>query len=317
MRRVLVLLLAVGACAQREAPTRDVVRVGYQRYISYAPIFIAESEGYFARHGIQLELVLMPDGNTGTPLVVSGEIDALAGPGSPGILNAIARGANVRFVADKGSVPDSGCSQMALVGRPGIDINDVHRVSPGRATASLEYFTEKALAQSGVALASLEVHHIPTTVHREALARGGIDAVATTEPNVTRLVAAGNQVIRDAQAVVPGLPYGFLLFGERLMSRERDVGARFVAAYMEGIQAYAAGKTEQNLAIVSAATADEPAVLARACWPPFRTESIDTTAFGAFQDWAVGRKLLDRRLGFTEYWDGSFLDSARAKLKSR
>ena len=213
-------------------------------------------------------------------------------------------------------MPDSGCSQMALVGRPGIDIDDARRVSPGRATAALEYFTEKALAQSGIALASLEVHHIPTTVHSEALGRGGIDAVATTEPNVSRLVAAGNRVIRDAQAVVPGLPYGFLVFGERLTRHERDVGVRFLAAYVEGIEAYAAGKTEHNLAIVSAATGDEPAALARACWPPFRTESIDTTAFAAFQDWAVGRKLLDRRLGFAEYWDGSFLDSARAKSKS-
>ena len=84
MRRTLALLLALGGCRRQEAPPRDVVRVGYQRYISYAPIFIAESEGYFAKHGIQLELVLMPDGNTGTPLVVSGGIDALAGPGSPG-----------------------------------------------------------------------------------------------------------------------------------------------------------------------------------------------------------------------------------------
>jgi ABC-type nitrate/sulfonate/bicarbonate transport system substrate-binding protein len=259
----------------------------------------------------------MPDGNTGTPLVVSGEIDALAGPGSPGLLNAMARGANVRFVADKGSVPDSGCSQMALVGRPGIAINDARRVSPGRATAALEYFTEKALAQSGISLARLEVHHIPTTVHSEALGRGSIDLVATTEPNVARLVAGGNQVIRDAQAVVPGLPYGFLVFGERLMSRDRDVGVRFLSAYLEGIQAYAAGKTAHNLAIVSAATGDESAMLARACWPPFRTESIDTTAFAAFQDWAVGRKLLDRRLGFAEYWDGALLDSARVMVKAR
>lgn len=316
MRRFL-LLLALGACSRPEPATHDVVRLGYQRYISYAPIFIADAEGYFARHGITVEMVLMPDGNTGTPLVVSGEIDALAGPASPGILNAIARGAKVRLVADKGSVPDSGCSQMALVGRPGIDINGARRVSPGRATAALEFFTEKALAQSGISLNDLEVHHIPTTVHMEALSRSGIDAVATTEPNVSRLVTAGNQVLRDAQAVVPGLPYGFIVFGERLTSRERTVGERFMAAYVEGIEAYAAGKTDRNLSVVSAATGDEPDVLARACWPPFRTEAIDTAAFGVFQDWAVTRKLLDRRLGVNEYWDGSFLDSARAKVNAR
>ena len=316
MRRSLLVFLVLFGCARDAAPGNDVVRVGYQRYISYAPIFIADAEGYFRRHGIDLELVLMPDGNTGTPLVVSGDIDVLAGPGSPGILNAIARDANVRLVADKGSVPDSGCSQMALIGRPGVDLKGARRVSPGRATAALEYFAEKALAESGIRLEELEVHHVPTTVHIEALSRGGIDAVATTEPNVTRLVTAGNHVIRDAREVVPGLAYGFLVFGERLTSRERDLGVRFLAAYLEGINAYAAGKTERNLAIVSAATGDPVDVLTRACWPPFRTDGIDTTVFGAFQDWAVGRKLLDRRIGFAEYWDGGFLGAARG-LNSR
>jgi NitT/TauT family transport system substrate-binding protein len=318
MKRLGVMLFVLGACAGRES-SRDVVRVGYQRYVSYAPIFIADAEGFFANHGIDLELVLMPDGNTGTPLVVSGNIDILAGPGSPGILNAIARGANVRLVGDKGSVPESGCSQMALIGRPGIGLDSgetPRRISPSRAVAALDYFTETALARAGLKIGDLEVHHLPTSVHIEALHRGSIDLVATTEPAVTRLVTAGNRIIRDASAVVPGLTYGFLIFGERLTSRERALGDRFMAAYLEGIRAYATGKTERNLAIVSAVTGDGSDVLARACWPPFRTDNIDTVAFGAFQDWAVGRKLLDRRMGYDEYWDGAFLEAA-ARLVSR
>ena len=318
MKRLGVLLVVLGACAGRESP-RDVVRVGYQRYVSYAPIFIADAEGFFANHGIDLELVLMPDGNTGTPLVVSGNIDVLAGPGSPGILNAIARGANVRLVADKGSVPDSGCSQMSLIGRPGIGLDSgevPRRISPSRAVAALDYFTETTLARAGLKIGDLEVHHLPTSVHLDALHRGSIDLVATTEPAVTRLVTAGNRIVRDASSVVPGLTYGFLIFGERLTRNERALGDRFIAAYLEGIRAYSTGKTERNLAIVSTATGDESDVLHRACWPPFRTDDIDTVAFGAFQDWAVARKLLDRRMGYDEYWDGAFLQAA-AKLVSR
>lgn len=319
MKRLCLLLLVLGACTGRKSPS-DVVRVGYQRYVSYAPLFIADAEGFFSDHGIDLELVLMPDGNSGTPLVVSGNIDILAGPGSPGILNAIARGANVRLVADKGSVPDSGCSQMALVGRPGIGLDSgeaPRRISPSRAVAALDYFAEMTLARAGLKIGDLEVHHLPTSVHLEALHRGAIDLVATTEPAVTRLVTAGNRIVRDASAVVPGLTYGFLIFGERLTIKERALGDRFMAAYLEGIRAYSVGKTSRNLAIVSAATGDEIDVLTRACWPPFRTDNIDTVAFGAFQDWAVARKLLDQRMGYHEYWDGAFLDAAARLVNPR
>ena len=322
MRRATVALLVMWACAGEGDRSRDVVRLGYQRYVSYAPIFLADAEGSFARHGIDLQLVLMPDGNTGTPLLVSGELDALAGTSTPGILNVIARGAHIRLVADRGSVPDSGCSQMALVARPGIALGpraagNARRVSPSRAVAALDYFTETALAAAGVRIDDLEVHHLPASVHLEALNRGSIDLVATTEPAVTRLVTAGNHIVADASAVVPGLPYGFVVFGERLARNDRALGERFVMAYLEGVRAYDRGKTPGNLAVVSAATGEEVDVLSRACWPPARSGEIDTVAFGAFQDWAVGRRLLDRRLGFAEYWDGSFLSAARSGVAPR
>jgi hypothetical protein len=128
------------------------------------------------------------------------------------------------------------------------------------------------------------------------------------------LVSAGNLLLSDASAVVPGLTYGFLVYGDRLTRRDRELGERFLAAYIEGVNTYGQGKTERNLAIVAAATGDDPALLAKACWPPFRTEGIDSTAFGRFQDWAVGQKLLDRRIGHAEYWDDALVPAARKRV---
>ena len=324
---VLMLMCACsGEPASREAANRavrDAVRVGYQRYITYAPLFIAQAEGFFAAEGITLELIVMPDGSAGTPLVLAGRIDVMAGPGTPGLLNAIAHGARVKIVADKGSIPMSGCSQLALIGRAGIDLGArsgpgrIRRISPSRATHVFDYFVERALAEAGLDTSALEVLHLPTSMLGSALGDGRVDAVATTEPAVARLVAAGNHVLRDASAVVPGLPYGFLVFGERLLERDRAVGERFLVAYLEGIRQYANGQTPRNLEIVAEATGDDPAVLQSACWAPFRETDIDTNAYDAFQQWAVRRGLIERVLDAREYWDGSFVANAASTLGRR
>jgi NitT/TauT family transport system substrate-binding protein len=322
----LAFLLILQACTS-EAPARRVeqeatrLRVGYQRYLTYAPIFIAQAEGFFAEHGVDVEMVPLQDGNAGTAVIVSGDLDVLAGPGSPGLLNAIAGGSPARLVADKGSIPDSGCSPLALIGRPGIDLaarsgaGRVRRISPSRATQAFEYFVERALGAAGADTTGVEIMHLPPAILGDALARGRVDVVSTTEPNVTRLVEAGNRVLVDASSVVPGLPYGFIVFGERLTRRERDVGERFMLAYLEGMRQYEEGKTPRNLEIVAAATGDDPALLARACWAPFRLAEIDSMAFADLQRWAVGRRLMDRTLGMREYWDDEFLRRAILELR--
>lgn len=316
------LLLAACSVEQssKGAGTADHVRlrVGYQRYVTYAPLFIAEAEGFFTEHGIDVEMIVMPDGNAGTAALVTGRLDVLGGPGTPGLLNAIARGASVRLVADKGSIPREGCSQLAMIGRPGIDLaaragpGVVRRISPSRATHAFEYFVDRALAEAGVRAATLETLHLPTSILADALGKSSVDVVATTEPGVTRLVDAGNRVLRDARDVVPGLPYAFIAFGERLVTRERDTGERFIRAYMKGVRQYAQGKTQRNLDILARATGEDADLLRRACWPPFSVTDIDSAAFGDFQDWAVTRGLLDRHLAVTEFWDGGFLERAGA-----
>jgi NitT/TauT family transport system substrate-binding protein len=319
--------ILLAACSAERAPrdvafARDTVRVGYQRYLSYAPLFIAEAENFFAEQGIALEMVVMPDGGAGTPLIVAGRIDVLAGTGTPGLLNAIAAGANVRLVADKGSIPTEGCSQLALVGRPGIDLAArsgpamLRRVSPSRAVPAFDFFVDRTLADAHVDTSSIEVLHLSTTIHGETLASAQIDAVATTEPAVARLVDAGNRVLRDAREVVPGLPYGFIVYGDRIRAND-DLAVRFMVAYLRGVRRYADGRTPRNLEIITAATGDEAALLARTCWASFRETGIDTAAFLEFQRWSVRRGLLDRVLSTSEYWDGSFASQAVARLDAR
>lgn len=86
-------------------------------YLSYAPFSIAEEEGYFSEQGLQIEFIKMIDASKTIPFLIKGNLDVMADMILPSQLNAIARGAGIKIVADKGYLASTGCTYMALMAR--------------------------------------------------------------------------------------------------------------------------------------------------------------------------------------------------------
>jgi NitT/TauT family transport system substrate-binding protein len=85
------------------------LKVGVLNYVSYSPFFIALEEGYFTEQGLEVELI-----NPGTanldiiPPLLQRQMDAGTSLLSAAVLNSIAQGGQIRYVADKG-LCESGC----------------------------------------------------------------------------------------------------------------------------------------------------------------------------------------------------------------
>src|SRR3972149_6532640 len=108
-RTVLALALAVGLAvtgglSSSAAPAPVPVRVAFTPLQAWGPLFIADAEGYFAREGIKVEWVTFAGGADTIAVLVQGQLDVGAGSASAGFFNALAQGAQVRIVADKGHV---------------------------------------------------------------------------------------------------------------------------------------------------------------------------------------------------------------------
>ncbi len=306
------------------APRR--VRVGVLPWLSNAPVQIAIAEGYFADVGLEVEPVRLLGGNAGTPLLATGELDVMAGPASPGVLNVIARGMNLRIVADKAYIASrdsSDCPNSAVVlqrdraraaaerGGPPV-LRRVRRTE----TAGLEYFIDLAFDAAGIDTTNIEFFRINTTAATiDAMNTGAVDATSTAEPVTTRLFDDGHTILWDARDYTPGLPYGFILYGPALLERDRDAGVRFMTAYLRGVRQYAQGKTERNIELLSRWLGESPDLLRRACWPPVRQDGrLDTAPLAGFQAWALARGLLDRALDAHEYWEPYFVEQALRRL---
>jgi len=332
IRRTMYVLLAanlallVYACASptvvpsQQEPVH--LKVTSQPFLSFAPYYIAQAEGYFAEEGLEVEFVEMA-GEEATPLLTKGELDVIAGFGVY-YLNAIARGAEIKVVADKGHIGTTGCSSGALVVRRELfetgDLDSVAelegRTMPLRSASMEEYYLEKLLDTAGLALDDLQLTYMPQPAELEAMAQGTIDLSMASEPWATRHVQTGNAVLWiPYNDLAPGEQHVTVVYGPSLLETNPDAGRRFMVAYLRGVRQYNQGKTERNLEIMAEFSGLDEEFLKAACWYDFYDDGhVNVQSLLDFQEWAVEKGYLDSVVPPDQFYDPSFIDYASQVL---
>ncbi len=323
---LLLLLQSPGTAAPPRSPAGPLVRLKVLslRFLSFAPFAIARDEGYFRAQGLEIELVPLVSSAEATPSLIRGDLDVVSGVLKVADFNAISRGASLRIVADKDHFAPDGCAAAAFVARPGFfdakDADAPSRLRGARAATTplhfMEYALETLLGRKGLSLADLKLARLPGNMVDEAFAAGSLDLGQISEPDLTRVLRSGKAVrwigVRD---VLPGAQHAVVAYGPRLLGRDRDVGRRFMVAYLRGVRQYNLGKTDRNLDILAAETRVDRELLRAACWPSIRGDGlVDVASVLEFQRWAVRRKALDAVVPPERFWDASFVNEANRVL---
>ena len=318
--------LACGPAGDERGRADRTVRltVGYRPFLSYSPLFIAQEEGYFAEQGLEVEFVKVLRTSHGMPALSDGKLDVLAGSLNAGLLNAVARGARLRMVADKTHIGTRGPPYLALLARREL-VEDGALSQPERLRGltlvmnrdnASAFFVEKALARFGLSPDDMKILAIPSAARLEALEKGAVDIVSVTEPWLTRILSSGRSALCTADyEVIPGFQFGYIAFGPTLLDKQPEVGRRFMTAYLRGIRQHNRGRTRRNIEILVKYTRLEPPLLAKAGWPCFRDDGrINVESVLAFQEWGVKKGLVERRLAAADLWDPSFAEQATRLL---
>jgi len=314
-------LLSLPAC--RRAPSGLAeVRVASVPYLSFAPLFIAEDEGDFAREGISIRWTKLETNAEATASLAGGRLDVTGGVPTIGDLRAIQRGSRVRIVADKGFEEPGGCGFTSLLIRPGFpprgglptpeDLRGARvRTSVGTV---VDFLFDRFLAREGVEPGSVRRVTLPASIVGRAFANGAIDMALLAEPERTRLLRSGEaRLWMPATDFYPGFQLAYIFFGPRMLGADRALGVRFLRAYLRGIGRYRAGKTLRNVEILARRTGLSAEIIRACCWIPVRPDGeIDPSTLHAFQEWAVAGGLLPRALPLSEVWDPAPLREARS-----
>lgn len=308
--------------ATTTAPLDPVtVKVVTLPFITFAPYYIGIEEGYFEKYGIEAELVDFTVQEEILPALSSGQVDVSSGLVSAGMFNAIARGAEIRITADKGYVDPEGCINWTVIGRSDL-VESGALETPDQAAGMtvnivpatwLEYYFAEWLEVGGLTLDDVDKVNISSPAVPEALDQAQIDAAVNSEPWVTRLAASGHVPVPPLpQEILPDESGAVMLYGPTLLGENREVGARFMAGYLEAVAQYAEGATPRNLEIVANFTQLPEDLLNTMCWPAVNpTGEVAVDGVLAFEEFSVERGYLDEVVPADQFYDASFLADAR------
>ena len=241
--------LVVSAQAPKNGAVAELmpVQIGVVNASSDAGFFIADKRGYFREEG--LSVVFTPF-NSAAKMVAplgAGQLDVGGGSPSAGLYNAVARGINIKIVADKASTPPGYGFQPLLVRKDLIDsgrfksLKDLKGMkiagsAPGSASTST---LNEILKKAGLKTADVERIFMGFPQHVMALQNKAVDAALTTEPSATKAVQSGAavKVIGDDEAY-PNHQLAVVLYAGSFIRDKPEVARRFMRAYLRGVRDY-------------------------------------------------------------------------------
>jgi NitT/TauT family transport system substrate-binding protein len=304
--------------------------VGVARIITEAGLFVAFDHGYFRQEGLALELVPAPSGVEAIQLLAGGQLHVANAGVTATFFNALHRGVPIKLVAP-GDTYYPGASTVFLMVRSDLvdrgeiaDYGDLadHRIAVSARGAFSHYLLGLALRRAGLTMSAVDLVELTQTDSAAALASGAISAAIQVEPIATLSADQGiSAKWRSAGDVRPGLIGGAFYYASDLLGERRNVGERWMVAYLKGVREYNAmlrrpGGREEIATILSRYTpVTDPSRYARMALPAFSANGeIDLAGIEDQFRWYVEQAIVPGSLDLGAAVDTSFAEHAVQEL---
>lgn len=259
------LLVSSAAIAQTK------IVVGYTAVPDFAAAFIAKERGFFDKHRLDVTLQQLPLTSNVPPALVSDSIQ-IGGTTPPVFLQAVDSGLDLVAVAT-GATYDNTKNYVGIVGKAGANIKTAQDLVgkkfgvPGLG-GTLHVLVRRWLADKGVDSKRVTFIEVPLPQIPSVLQGGSIDAAATAEPFITRIVQA------KIGEVVPGfssdMPSGFATVSYIATRKWATSNGPALKAFRDAIAeavAFANGNREQAYADLGKYFKVPEPVLKATPWP--------------------------------------------------
>jgi NitT/TauT family transport system substrate-binding protein len=184
---------AVSALAILAAPIHEAraqkITLGFSASTAFGNAFAAANEGVFKKHGLDVEMKLVPNSST-TPAALIADSLQVATPTAPVTMQAIEQGLDLMVIAG-GSLYVKGMTDVAVMVRPDSPIKSPQdfvgkRVATAGLNAFLHVLFRKWLMANGVDYKRVTFTETPFAQQLDVLRSGQVDAILAVQPFLAR-----------------------------------------------------------------------------------------------------------------------------------
>ncbi|MHB8619772.1 MAG: ABC transporter substrate-binding protein [Chloroflexota bacterium] len=307
--------------------------MGVLSLVSDAGNWIALARGYFRDEGLAVEPHHFASAAQMIAPLGTDQIDVGGGAPSVGLNNAVARGVDIRIVADKGNT-SPGHGFVAIMAR-----KDLYDSGAIRGPAGLKgrkyaittvtgipservlnkYMGTVGLKARDVDLVQMDFPEMAAAFHNKS-----IDAGQVGEPFVTKLVAEGDGIVlvREDQ-ISPGDQIAVILYSGGFIKQHQDTARQFMLAYLRGVRFYNdafsgkhPGKRREAIAILAKYTpVKDPTLYDRMMMPGLNPNGeVNVGSLKKDQDYFIQAGLQHQRIDLNRVVDMSFARLAVKRL---
>ena len=291
----------------------EPITVGLMRIDDSFPFYVAEKEGLFEKHGVNVELQNFSSARDLSTALQGGELDALM---TDPVVTALSLkgGTDVRIVAMAlGAVPEEG--RFLVISAPESGITSPEQLEGRNIAISnntmMDYLVEQYENTLGLDKTAITTVNMPDLMLRTTTLLEGteIDAAILPDPLAAYAVAEGANVVIDDTKLDENFSQSVVTVTADAIQNNRAAVDAMLDAYNEAIELINANPDEYRTFALECANV--PEVLAETYpTPSFTAESIpDEAAIAQVNSWMVERGLLDKAYTYTEMVDTSFIEN--------
>ncbi len=202
MLKKLALAAALMAASVTTA-IAEPVKLGLQPWLGYGPLWVAEQKGFFAKHGVEVQLTTFNWDQDMTAALASGNLHVIAAA-TNGLITNFNQGVDQKgfLVMDLSFEADAVVAGSAIATIPELKGKKVAFEAGTTSDLLINY----ALKENGLSIADIE--HVPMGASEAGLAliSGRVDAAVTYEPYVSTALAQDKSYkVIFTSAAKPGL----------------------------------------------------------------------------------------------------------------